>query len=40
MEPEKAEEAGLGQANLMKGSENLGEVEGLLIPSDHRHHVV
>lgn len=28
MGPEKAEEAGLGPANLVKGSENLGEVEG------------
>lgn len=32
MGPEEAEESGL---SLVKGSENLGEVEGLLIHSDH-----
>lgn len=35
MGPEEAKETGLGQTNLVKGSENLEEVEGLLVYSDH-----
>lgn len=35
MGPEEAKETGLGQTSLVKGSENLEEVEGLLVHSAH-----